>query len=154
MCFPHLTNDPSAWKRIFSRTPSMTITSFGYTGYKSVLPLEAAKRRLVISNYRKPTLVLLSWALFTGRRWHFLKSWVVTEQCNIIRLTAVGAWLKLDMKSSDGAWRKWSQGFKRGQLTINNTSNSPQQKHDGNQRCLAAMFARKSVRKRDVDDER
>ena len=26
----------------------MTITRFGYTGYKSVLPLEAAKRRLVV----------------------------------------------------------------------------------------------------------
>ena len=36
--------------------------------------LSWAPLNIIISNYRKPTLVLLSCALFTGRRWHFLKS--------------------------------------------------------------------------------
>ena len=39
VCFQHLTNYPSAWKRTFSQTQSLRI----YTGDKSVLPLKSGK---------------------------------------------------------------------------------------------------------------
>ena len=41
---------PWRGKGAFLQTPSVTISSYGYTGDKSVLPLKSSKKRLVIYN--------------------------------------------------------------------------------------------------------
>ena len=62
VCFRHSTKDPLAWKKSVLTTPRVKISSYGYTGDKSVLPLISGKKaacrhKSVLSVYQKPAIL-------------------------------------------------------------------------------------------------